>query len=65
MKILEAKIKKAIKTNKLNPEILGERRWYSYFIRSTELIWSTNLHSGYLIEVYDEKYGSHLTTVII
>lgn len=33
---IETKIKKAIQTNKLNPEILGERKWYSYFIRTSE-----------------------------
>jgi hypothetical protein len=37
MTTIETKIKKAIKTSKLNPEILGERKWYSYFIRTTEI----------------------------
>jgi hypothetical protein len=65
MTTIETKIKKAIKTSKLNPEILGERKWYSYFIRTTELIWSRNLHNGYLIEVYNKKYGNNLGSIII
>lgn len=62
---LEQKILNAIKTNKLNPEILGERKWYHYFIRITELVWSRNNHDGYLIEVYTEKWGEHLASVTI
>ncbi len=44
---IETKILKAIETNKLNPEILGERNWYNYFIRITELSWNRNFHDGY------------------
>ena len=62
---IELKILKAIQTNKLNPQILGERNWYNYFIRITELVWSRNLKEGYLIEVYDEKYGNHLTSLTV
>jgi hypothetical protein len=62
---VENKILKALKTNKLNPEILGERNWYNYFIRVTELFWKNNYFDGYKIEVYDEKYGNHLTTIIV
>lgn len=62
---LEQKILKAIETNKLNPEILGERTWYGYFIRTTELVWARNLRDGYQIEIYSEKYGDHLGTVVI
>jgi len=62
---IETKIKKAIGNNKLNPEILGERKWYNYFIRSTQLIWARNNHDGYQIEVYTKKYGTHLSTIII
>ncbi len=65
MNPIEIKIRKALETNKLNPEILGERRWYKYFIRVTELVWERNLHDGYKIEVYSEKYVNHLATVII
>jgi len=65
MNPIEEKIKRAIETNKLNPKILGERRWYSYFIRVTELVWARNFHDGYKIEVYTEKYGNHLVTVTI
>lgn len=62
---IETKVKQAIETNKLNPEILGERNWYNYFIRVSKLIWSRNLYDGYKIEVYSEKYGIHLSTIII
>lgn len=62
---IEQKIKRAIDTNKLKPEILGERNWYNYFIRVTELVWSRNFHDGYKVEVYDERYGNHLATVVI
>lgn len=65
MNKIELKIHKAIQTKKLNPEILGERKWYNYFIRITELVWSRNLIDGYLIEVYDEKQGNHLATITI
>jgi hypothetical protein len=65
MKTIEEKIKQAIEANKLNPEKLGERNWYGYFIRTTELIWARNFHDGYKIEVYTKKYGRHLTTVKI
>lgn len=62
---IETKILKALETNKLNPEILGERNWCNYFIRITELFWSRNFHDGYLIEVYSEKYGDHLASITI
>lgn len=62
---IEIKIKRAIETNKLNPEILGERNWYNYFIRVTELIWLKNNYDGYKIEVYNEKHGDHLCTTVI
>jgi hypothetical protein len=65
MSNLETKILKAIESNKLNPEILGERVWYNYFIRVTELIWHNNNYDGYKIEVYDDKYGNHLSTIVI
>ena len=62
---IQDKIKRALKTNKLNPVITGERNWYKYFIRTTELIWARNLQEGYKIEVYSEQYGKHLTTIIV
>lgn len=63
---LENKVLKALKTNKLNPEILGERNWYNYFIRVTELVWTRNNYDGYLIEVYtDNSKRDHLATVKI
>lgn len=65
MNSLESKILKSLENNKLNPEILGERNWFNYFIRITELVWSRNNYEGYKIEVYNEKYGQHLTTIFI
>ena len=63
---VENKILKALKTNKLNPEILGERIWFNYFIRVTELVWARNNYDGYLIEVYtDNSKRDHLATVKI
>ncbi|MDR0560483.1 MAG: hypothetical protein LBG92_09940 [Prevotellaceae bacterium] len=60
---MEEKIKRAIATHKLNLEILGERKWYNYFIRVTELVWKRNFYDGYKVEVYNEKCGNHLETV--
>ena len=62
---IETKIQKAIINNKLNPSILGERKWYNYFIRVTKLVWVRNINDGYLIDVYDEKHGNHLVTVTL
>jgi hypothetical protein len=63
MKSIEEKIIRAIENKKLNPEKLGERKWYNYFIRVTELVWARNFYDGYKIEVYNEKGGVHLATV--
>jgi hypothetical protein len=52
---LEAKILKAIKSNKLNSKILGERRWFNYFIKVTELVWARNNFDGYQIEIYSNN----------
>jgi hypothetical protein len=65
MKTIEEKIRQAIENNKLNPEIPGERKWYNYFIRVTELVWARNLRDGYKIDVYEKKDGRHLATVQI
>ncbi len=66
MTLIETKIHKALQTNKLNPEILGERYWYHYFISTVKLVWARNNHDGYKIDVYsDESKTHHLTTVII
>ena len=63
---VENKVLKALKTNKLDPTKLGERNWYEYFIRITELVWSRNNYDGYLIEVYsDNSRQQHLVTVKI
>ncbi len=64
MSKLQTKILKALKTNKLNPAKLGERNWYNYFIRITELVWARNNHDGYQIEVYsDNTKIQHLITL--
>ncbi len=63
---MKSKILKAIETKKLNPEILGERNWYNYFIRVSELVWVRNNYDGYQIEVYsDNSKREHLITVKI
>lgn len=63
---IESKIRKALKTNRLNPTILGERNWYNYFIAVNELVWSRNLKDDYEIHVYnDESKSEHLATVIL
>jgi hypothetical protein len=65
MTLLESKIRRAIRINKLNPEITGEREWHNHFIRVTELVWFRNNYDGYLIEIYESKYGKHLETIIV
>jgi len=66
MQTIETKIKKALETNKLNPEILGERNWYNYYISVIELVWARNLYDGYLINVYcDKNKSEHLCSVHI
>jgi len=66
MNKIEIKIRKALKTNKLNPQILGERNWYSYFISVNKLVWARNLWDGYEIHIYgDSSKSQHLGTVII
>lgn len=63
MSKLQSKILNALKTNKLNPNKLGERKWYNYFISVDELIWSRNFIDGYLIHIYSDSYKSeHLAT---
>lgn len=56
------KILKALKTNKFNPQITGERFWYNYFIRVSDLVWARNLVDGYQIEVYADKNDKHVAT---
>jgi hypothetical protein len=55
---LKTKLLNALKNNKLNPEILGERKWYNYFIQVNELVWSRNLWDGYEIHIYSNEYKS-------
>ncbi len=63
MNNLQTKILNALKTNKLNPSILGERSWYNYFISIDELIWARNFVDGYLIHIYSDEYKSeHIAT---
>ena len=61
---LDRKIKSLIQKNGLKLKA-GERHWWGYFIRITELVWARNLWDGYQIEVYTEKYGKHLSTSIV
>ena len=63
---LQIKILNALKTNKLNPTKLGERKWYNYFISVDELIWARNFIDGYLIHIYSDEYKTeHLATYIL
>ena len=63
---LQTKILNALKTNKLNPTKLGERKWYNYFISVDELIWARNFIDGYLIHIYSDEYKTeHLATYIL
>ena len=60
---LQIKILNALKTNKLNPTKLGERKRYNYFISVDELLWGRNFVDGYLIQIYSDKYKTeHLAT---
>ncbi len=63
MNDLENKIRKAVSSKKINLKKLGERSWYQYFIKITELVWTRNNYDGYKVEVYSEKYGTHLGTI--
>ena len=63
MSKLQTKILTALKTNKLNPNKLGERKWYNYFISVTELVWARNFVDGYCINIYSDEYKTeHLAT---
>ncbi len=64
MRKIESKIHRAIAYGRLNPTILGRRKWYNYVICSDELIWARNLRDGYQIHVYD-LYENHLVTLIV
>lgn len=64
--MIENKILNAVKNNKLNPNIFGERKWYNYFIQVNELVWSRNIRDDYQIHVYSDSFKKeHLTTVTI
>ena len=66
MSKLQTKILTALKTNKLNPTKLGERKWYKYFISINELVWARNFVDGYLIDIYSDDYKTkHLATFIL
>ena len=63
MSKLQTKILTALKTNKLNPTKLGERKWYKYFISIKELVWARNFIDGYLIHIYSDEFKTeHLAT---
>ena len=66
MSKLQTKILTALKTNKLNPTKLGERKWYKYFISINELVWARNFVDCYLIHIYSDNYKTkHLATFIL
>ena len=66
MSKLQTKILTALKTNKLNPTKLGERKWYKYFISINELVWARNFVDCYLIHIYSDDYKTkHLETFIL
>ena len=63
MNKIQSKILTALKTNKLNPNKLGERKWFNYFISVDELVWARNFIDGYLIHIFTDEYKSeHLAT---
>ncbi len=63
MQNLQTKILNALITNKFNPTILGERKWYNYFISIDEFVWARNFIDGYLIHIFTDEYKSeHLAT---
>ncbi len=63
MSNLQTKILNALKTNKLNPNKIGERQWYKYFISIKELVWARNFIDGYLIHIYSDEFkAEHLAT---
>ena len=63
MNKLQSKILTALKTNKLNPNKIGERKWYKYFISIKELVWARNFIDGYLIHIYSDEFKTeHLAT---
>jgi hypothetical protein len=63
MSKLHTKILQALQTKKFNPEKLGERKWYNFFISVNELFWARNFIVGYLIHVYSNEFKSeHLAT---
>lgn len=58
MSKIENKILKAIENKKLNLQVLGDRKWYDYFISVNKLVWSRNLWDGYEIHVYSDECKS-------
>ena len=63
MSNLQTKILNALKTNKLNPNKIGERKWYKYFISIKELVWARNFIDGYLIHIYSDEFKTeHFAT---
>lgn len=63
MNKIQSKILTALKTKKLNPTKLGERKWYNYFISVDELVWARNFIDGYLIHIYSDEFKTeHLAT---
>ena len=63
MTIVSNKINRAILNKRLNIDQEGEKYWYNYKLRITNLYWARNLYDGYKIEVYDKKSETHLDTI--
>lgn len=55
MQNLEQYFNRAINNNQLKLKG-GQRNWRKYFLVTTELEWVRNLHDGYSIDVFTEKY---------
>ena len=61
---IQLKLENAIRNKRLRL-YEGERNWYKYFLSIQELVWSRNNYDGYLIDVYDKKYGIHLCRLFV
>ena len=62
--MLEQKIKNAIRNRRLKL-IEGKKGWYSYHLLIQKLVWVRNNDDGYIIDVYNQEYTTHLIRVKI
>lgn len=58
------KIYEAIYNDKINLD-KGSRNWKGFYLDITRLVWDRNMQEGYTIDVYTEKYGTHIGTIDI